>query len=312
MRITEAMDIKYDQRRAAVEAADARRLELHSLLPRVREIDAVIADLPLRVMNGGDIDALRAETERLNAERDRILASAGFDVDYDAPRFECPICRDSGYTDGLKICDCVKKLMASTRYTENSSLARGLAGKGFGDFSLDYYSANSADRGTMAEIFNACRKYAENFPPKNICGLLLTGGTGLGKTHLSAAIANQVSAGGYYTVYETAQQIFDTFDGVRFNKLPADEKDKYEKCELLLIDDLGSECKTNYSVATICNLIDLRMVNGRQTVISTNLTPQDIRKQYGERLFSRLMGEFKLLKFVGNDIRMQKITGGSH
>ena len=308
MNLNEALDVKTRKRIAAIEAADERRARLHLLVPRIAVIDAEIAEMPLKIFNGGDIDALRKSTESLVAERERLLEANGFDVGYDEPVFECEKCRDSGYVEGLKICDCVKKLAVSTGYAESSVLARGLASKSFDNFDTGYY--NPEDRGTMDEVLAYCKKYAENFPPHGISGLLFTGGTGLGKTHLSAAIANTAAGNGHYTVYETAQQIADTCDGVRFNKLPAAEKEKYERCELLLIDDLGAECKTNYSVAALSNLIDLRMVNGRQTVVSTNLTPKELSASYGERLLSRLLGEFRLIRFVGSDIRMQKLAGG--
>ena len=308
MNLNEALAVKTEKRMSAVAAADVRRAQLHALVPRIAVIDAEISELPFKVLQGGDIEALRKNTESLIAERERLLKANGFDADYDEPVFECAKCRDSGYTEGLKLCDCVKKLALSTAYAESSILARGLADKSFDNFIMDYYKTD--ERGIMNDVLAYCKKYAESFPPRGISGLLFTGGTGLGKTHLSAAIANVVANNGHYTVYETAQQIIDTCDGVRFNKLPVAEKEKYENCELLLIDDLGAECRTGFSVAAVCNLIDLRMVNGRQTVISTNLAPKEISSVYGERLLSRLLGEFRVIKFVGSDIRMQKISGG--
>ena len=310
MQINEVFAIKTEKRRKAIELADEKRAELHALVPRIALIDKEISAIPLRAFNGENTDGLRAETEELRAERARLLAAHGFAPNHDEPVFECALCGDSGYTEGLKLCPCVKKLLAESKFSE-SRLARGLAGKTFESFTTDYCE-NEAERAKTAEIRSVCEKYAAQFPAKNYCGLLLTGGTGLGKTHLSAAIASTVAARGYYTVYEAAQQIFDTCDGVRFNKVDRAEKDKYEKCTLLIIDDLGAECQTSYSVATIANLIDLRMVNGLQTVISTNLTLPALRKTYGDRVFSRLLGEFRVLQFTGSDVRMKKIKGERH
>ncbi|MBO4452336.1 MAG: ATP-binding protein [Clostridia bacterium] len=308
MQISEIIAAKTEKRIAAIEAAKLKKAEIHSAIPRVKEIDGILFDIPFRAFGGEDIAALRAEAENLNAERERLLTAYGFPAGYDTPAFECPVCNDSGYSEGLKICDCVKKAAAASAGRNSKSLlASGLAEKNFDNFDLAYYSGESLDK--MRAVYENCRKYADSFPNINASGILMTGGTGLGKTHLSAAIANAVCDKGYYTVYETAQQIADTFDSVRFNRGDKADKDRYENCELLLIDDLGSECRTNYSVATIANLIDLRMVNGRQTVISTNMSPRDLRKNYGERLFSRLLGEFVLLEFSGEDVRMQKIKG---
>lgn len=307
MQINEAFAIKTDKRMNAITLADEKRAELHALVPRIAQIDKEISAMPLRALNGENVEALRDQTDTLNEERARLLAAHGFAPGYDDPVFECPICGDSGYAEGLKLCACVKKMLAESKFAE-SKLASGLAGKTFESFTLDYCD-NDTERAKTAEIKSVCEKYAAQFPVKEYCGLLLFGGTGLGKTHLSAAIANAVAARGYSTVYEAAQQIFDTIDGVRFNKLDRAEKDKYEKCALLVIDDLGAECQTNYSVATIANLIDLRMVTGLQTVISTNLTLPALRKTYGDRVFSRLLGEFRVLQFTGSDVRMKKIKG---
>lgn len=306
MKISEALSIKDQNRTKAITEADGRRDELHRRIPRIAEIDRRIRSISFRALNGESAESLRAETEALNIERANLLAASGYSPDYDEPEFECKLCNDSGYSQGLKVCGCVKTMVANSNYTE-SSLARGLLNKTFDNFSLDYYSAENGERAQMEKALKGCRRYAENFPNDELSGILFTGGTGLGKTHLSAAIANAVSAKGMSVVYESAQQIFDTCDAVRFNRLELSERKKYENCKLLIIDDLGAECITQYSVSAISSLIDLRIVNGKKTVISTNLTLDKIRKTYGERLYSRLLGEFRVIRFTGKDIRMQKI-----
>ena len=308
MTLNEALNIKNDKRTKLLEEADAKRRELHARFPEIRIIDKNIEALPFRLMGGESKEKLSAEAERLNSERERILASAGYPKDYDEPKFECLDCNDSGYTDGLKLCHCIKEMAAAQRYSQ-SSLAGGLIGKTFDNFSLDFYNRQNGERMQMEEILNGCKRYANDFPNDSSAGLLFIGGTGLGKTHLSAAVANQVASKGYSVIYESAQQIFDTCDAVRFNRMDISERTKYENCSLLIIDDLGAECITQYSVSAITSLIDLRIVNGRPTIISTNLNHASIRKTYGERLSSRLMGEFRVRQFAGKDIRMQKIKG---
>lgn len=304
MKLNEALNIKNENRMKAIDEAQKKRDELHARIPRVAQIDALIEAIPFRMLGGEKRETLRAEADELNAERARLLEAYGYSADFDEPKFECKICNDGGYYDGLKVCKCVKSMLTSSNYVA-SSLARGLLDKGFENFSLDYY-ADGNERKQMEGIFNACKKYAENFPNILSVGLLFRGGTGLGKTHLSAAIANTVSSKGMSVIYESAQQIFDTCDAVRFNRMEISERKKYENCALLIIDDLGAECITQYSVSSITSLIDLRIVNGKKTIVSTNLTPEAIRKTYGERLFSRLLGEFRVLQFLGKDIRMQK------
>lgn len=308
MTLNEALNIKNAKRDALLDEADAKRRELHIKLPEIMVIDKKIESLPLRMLSGESKEKLSAEAEMLNAERERILLSAGYSKDYDEPKFECADCNDSGYSDGLKICHCVKEMASSAKYSQ-SSLAGGLINKNFENFNLDFYSDKNGERLQMEGILNGCKRYAEAFPNDSSAGLLFLGGTGLGKTHLSAAVANKVASKGYSVVYESAQQIFDTCDAVRFNRMDISEKLKYENCGLLIIDDLGAECITQYSVSAITSLIDLRIVNGRPTIISTNLDSLGIRKIYGERLLSRLVGEFRVLQFAGKDIRMQKIKG---
>lgn len=306
MKLNEALSIKTQKRTAAMDEADRKRAELHSRFPRIQEIDAMLRDIPMRALGGERVEALRAESDALSRERERILLSSGYEVDYDAPEFECPDCNDGGYC-GLKLCHCVRELMSVDNYRA-SSLAGGLLDKTFESFSLSYY-AKGNERDQMENVLNACRQYAEIFPNYSLAGLYFFGGTGLGKTHLTAAIANKVSARGASVVYESAQQIFDTVEAVRFNRADISERKKYENCDLLIIDDLGAECISQYSVSAITSIIDLRIVNGKKTLISSNLNPNGLKKTYGERLFSRVIGEFKAIAFTGTDIRMQKMKG---
>lgn len=307
MTINEALSIKDEKRTALIEEANVRRRELHARLVDIAVIDKKIEALPFRMLGGESKEVLSAEADALNAQRADILISAGYSPDYDEPKFECKLCNDSGYTKGLKVCQCIKNLVASSKYTQ-SRLAGGLVGKTFDNFSLDYYPEANGIRLQMEGILNGCKRYANAFPNDSSAGLLFSGGTGLGKTHLSAAIGNAVAQKGYSVIYESAQQIYDTVNAVRFNRMDIDERLKYEKCSLLIIDDLGAERTDQYSISAITSLIDLRIVNGKPTIISTNLTIEAIRKTYGERLFSRIVGEFRLLQFAGKDIRMQKIS----
>lgn len=289
-----------------MDEADKRREEIHSVMPRIKEIDLSLQEIPMRLIVGENVEVLRAETETLTQERARLLEASGYDSDYDTPKFECRDCNDGGYC-GLKLCQCIKNMLSSQNY-QQSTLAGGLINKTFDNFSLEYYQEGS-EKQQMEIVLNVCKKYAQKFPNLDSAGLVFIGGTGLGKTHLSAAIANSVASRGISVLYESAQQIFDTLDAVRFNRTDISERKKYETCSLLIIDDLGAECITQYSVSAITSLIDLRIVNGKKTIISSNLSMANIRKTYGERLFSRLLGEFNVLQFLGKDIRMTKNKG---
>lgn len=306
MTTSEALSIKDEQRTKAIIEADKRRDLLHARLPQIAEIDKKIKAVPFRVLNGESAETVRAETELLNTRRANLLIAAGYAPDYDEPVFECAECGDSGYRDGLKVCDCIKKMIASSNYAQ-SKLAKGLADKTFDNLSLSFYSEENDERLQMQSLINDCKRYAESFPSDSAAGLIFLGGTGLGKTHLSAAMANKIAAKGYSVVFESAQQILDTFEAVRFNRAEVFERRKYESCRLLIIDDLGAENTTQNTISTITSLIDLRMVNGLKTIITTNLNSAQIKKIYGERLFSRLLGEYRVCRFLGKDIRMQKL-----
>ena len=306
MKLNEALSIKTEKRIAAMDESERRRAELHSRIPNIKAIDDALRDIPMRAMIGENIESLRTENEALTSERERILLSYGYEKDYDVPKFECPDCNDGGYC-GIKLCHCIRELMSVQSYRE-SSLAGGLLDKTFDNFSLSYYN-QGAERDHMENLLNGCKMYAERFPNDNSAGLYFYGGTGLGKTHLTAAIANVVSAKGLSVVYESAQQIFDTMEAVRFNRADISERKKYENCALLIIDDLGAECVSQYSVSAITSIIDMRIVNGKKTLISSNLNPNGLKKTYGERLYSRVLGEFRNLSFLGTDIRLQKVKG---
>ncbi len=306
MKLNEALSIKTENRIAAMDEAERRRNELHLRLPRVKVIDDIMREIPMRVLIGESVEALRAESAALEKEREQILASCGYDKDYDVPKFDCPDCNDGGYC-GIKLCHCVRELMSVENYRA-SSLAGGLLDKTFESFSLSYY-AQGPERDHMETVLAGCKLYAEKFPNDNAAGLYFYGGTGLGKTHLTAAIANVVSAKGLSVIYESAQQVFDTVEAVRFNRADISERKKYENCALLIIDDLGAECMSQYSVSAITSIIDMRIVNGKKTLISSNLNPNGLKKTYGERLYSRVLGEFRNLSFLGRDIRLQKVKG---
>ena len=158
-----------------------------------------------------------------------------------------------------------------------------------------------------AQIEETISRYKTSPTPAIIPIPGASGGTGLGKTHLSAAVGNIISSKGYSVVYESASALCDTLEAVRFNRAELSERKKYENASLLIIDDLGTENTTAFSTAAIGSLIDLRIVAAKQTVISTNLSFDALKKTYGERIFSRLMGEYRVLALSGCDIRMQKI-----
>jgi DNA replication protein DnaC len=316
--INEVLKRKLDSRIAAIKAAELKSEKLKQVIPGLADIDSELHSVSMKIMNAAmtdkmhldaKLEAIKTENNNLLIKRASLLEQNGYSADYDSPQFECPICSDTGYI-GLTFCECVKKQLSTDIYT-SSGLGKALFDKSFDNFSLKYYSGKGdgevSDKENMTMVYNLCKRYAQRFTPSSE-SILMIGGTGLGKTHLSAAIAKGVLEKGYYVIYDSAQSIFDGYDAVRFGKEPKELIKKYENCDLLIIDDLGAECLTQYTVAVFSSLLNWRIVNSKPTIISTNLSPQQIKKNYGERVYSRLLGESLIMKFSGQDIRLQKLS----
>lgn len=305
----------------AEEEADARRRELHQAIPALRILDSKLSSFGLRIMDevlrGGDpsknIAALRAENEAIAAERAALLKKHGYPANYSSPQYECDTCRDTGYV-GIKMCNCMRKRLIAAAM-ESSGLSMLLKKQSFDNFSLDYYLLDKESYATMRQNYQVVRNYAENFTMEKDKpmpeSLLFLGGTGLGKTHLSTAVARTVIERGYDVFYNSAIGMLSDFESRRFgNGLVESEGDntaRYTECELLIIDDLGTEVVNQFTLSCLYHVLNTRLNLQKPTIISTNLSAAELRKHYQDRIISRLMGEYRVLLFLGTDIRKQKI-----
>ncbi len=302
-----------EKRRRAEDMAYAEKIRLYAEIKGLKEIDSALAGTAVRVMNEirkgpADIEkrisALRKDNEQLQKSRELLLVSHGYAPDATEPKYECPICGDTGSADG-KLCSCFKRALSEITL-KKSGLGSLLKTQSFETFSLDYYKGK--DRENAEKNYNDCKNYAENFDPETSDNLIFMGGTGLGKTHLSTSVAREVISLGYDVVYETAQNIISAFEADKYSRGDGSSK-RYLDCELLIVDDLGAEAHGQNNVPFLYSLINDRMNTGKKTVISTNLSANEIRSRYGDRILSRLMGEYIPLIFTGKDIRMQKLKG---
>ena len=301
--------------------ADERRAELYNEIPTLRALDAGLAGFGLRIMQaalqGGDtaraIADLRAENETFLKARADLLRAYGYPADYSDPHYECTVCKDSGYV-GIRMCECMRRRLIEAGM-ESSGLSVLMRTQSFENFSLTYYQKNAEELAHMERNYRAVREYAESFTiekgkpmPKS---LLFLGGTGLGKTHLSTAIARTVIERGYDVFYNSAVGMISDFEFRRFgNSLAAsdgDNTERYTECDLLIIDDLGTEVINQFTLSCLYHVINTRLNMQKPTVISTNLSSADLRKSYSDRITSRLMGEYVLVPFYGTDVRKQKI-----
>ena len=305
----------------AEEAADERREELYRVIPGLRDLDRTLSGFGLRLMKqameGGDTQAgvasLQAENERIQAARRDLLARYGYPADYCSPRYECPKCRDSGYV-GIRMCTCMRK-----KLTEAGMMSSGLGmlmkTQSFENFSLDYYKNDPAAYARMQDNLQKIRIYATNFGGpewgKIAHNMLFFGGTGLGKTHLSTSIARVVIEHGYDVFYNSAVGMLADFETQRFGNSAvlgdADNTSRYTTCDLLILDDLGTELVNQFTLSVLYTVINTRMNLAKATIISTNLTAAELRKTYSDRITSRLFGEFNPIPFVGTDVRKLKI-----
>lgn len=305
------------RRNAAISGAGAKTALLYEKIPSLRSLDASVSSTASRMLEaamGSNFEAekqkIRKETELLQEKRRVLLISNGFEADFDSPDFRCKRCRDTGYI-GYNMCDCLKSMISVERYNA-SGIGGALSDCSFDNFNTSLYSGELADnqhpRDVMEKIKSFCRNYAESFRPP-MENLIFIGSTGLGKTHLSAAIGKTVASLGYTVLYESAQQLQDTCREAAFGSDDIDTG-KYTSCDLLLIDDFGAESKNDFGSAVFTELINRRIIMKKATVISTNLTAKDINARYSPRLASRIFGEFAVKNFAGRDIRMIKVMLG--
>lgn len=295
---------------------EEHRREAYARYPRLQEIDRelqmTMAQLMAATLRRGEdpteaIGQIREKNLALQREREWILEAGDFEEGYldDAPI--CAKCGGTGY-EGNQMCSCLRELCRQEQKKELTSLL-GSGRESFESFRLDVYSdlydekLGVSPRKLMQSNFNICRRYAQNFTPQ-AGNLLFSGATGLGKTFLSACIARQVADRGYSVVYETAIRLFSDFESEKFGgEEQRGLSRKYLACDLLIIDDLGTEMTTQFTISALYNVVNTRMMENRATIISTNLAPETLEGRYSPQIASRVLGTYRLLKFAGSDIR---------
>lgn len=299
----------------AVMEADMRSSEIRIALPEIDDIQRGLQQVGLGIStlffdhdNTEDkLNELRNKSNNLKAKRSEILVANGYDENAMSPQYQCKFCEDKGYIEG-RMCNCHKQVLKDIMRADISKLAP-LDKCTFDNFVLDYYSEMPNETGIIPrqraeKVFDTCRKYAQNFS-LNSKNLLFTGGAGLGKTHLSLAILNVVINKGYYVCYGTSQNICDDLQSEQFGRTDnlTYTKNQVLNCDLLVLDDLGTEIDNQYSIATLYNIINTRLLANRPTIISTNYNLNLFEEKYDNRITSRLTGEYISFYLFGNDIR---------
>lgn len=302
-------------RKTQVEKNEIRKKQFYKKFKRAKDIELQLSrtaiDSAKAILSGASakekLTELKNKNLALQKELETLLITANLPLDYLNIKYKCADCKDMGYVDGV-MCDCLKSLIKKITYKNLNKLSP-LSLSTFEAFNTDLYpDKNSADgvnvKSHMEKIFNFCKNYANTFN-ENSENLFLQGATGLGKTHLSLAIANSAINSGYNVIYTSTPNILSKLEKEHFSHNFQDEETEKHLigCDLLILDDMGTEFQTSFSSAMIYNIINSRIMFQKPTIISTNLSVKEIQSAYSKRLVSRIMGNYKRLFFLGNDIR---------
>lgn len=299
---------------------NARKAEIAEKIPAIPQMNDEVsscAAAAARKLLAGDQDAvtrLRAQIADLKEQKEVLLKSHGYPADYLEPRYHCPDCRDTGYIDNRK-CHCFREQEINLLY-EQSNIRAVLEKENFSTFSYDWFDDEKKDprsgmtaRENMARTVRICQEYIEDFRTKK-GNLLFTGKTGLGKTFLSNCIARELIERYHSVVYLPASQMFDIFSRDRFSY--EDDEDLRSRaeylmeCDLLIIDDLGTELINTFTVSQLFTVINERLNRANGTIISTNLPVNEMRDVFTERVMSRIISAYQIIPFFGEDIRIRR------
>ncbi len=316
-----AVEIISERKLTAENNAEKRRQRIFDEIPEAGELEKKISLCALStaraLVKGGDVQSamekLKNDSLALQREYELVLNKNGYTVSDLEPYYFCSKCNDSGFLEldnKTVMCDCLKNAMTEAA-CEELNRSSPLKLSTFEDFSLKYYSMDIDDRyprspyEQMSKILSNCKKYAENFS-LNSSNILMIGPTGLGKTHLSLAIANEVIKKGYGVIYAPAPKIVSILEKEQFSRDKYSDESMFLDCDLLIIDDLGTEFSTQFSKTAIYNLFNDRLLSGKPVIINTNCKLTELEELYTERFVSRIVGEAKRFDFFGTDVRILK------
>ncbi len=303
-------------RSAAENEAAQRREEFYRECPEykelVHELSLTCTQLAVAVMKKDgavDVDSFRRRNLALQEEMARMLTDRGLEPDWLKPKYNCTLCSDTGNNDG-KLCQCIQKIMRTIAY-ERLNANTPLALSTFESFSLSHYSDKAAEgsmvsqRHAMEIILNKCIRYADEFTLRSP-SMLFQGGVGQGKTHLSLAIAGTVINKGYDVVYGSVNNLFSRIEDEHFGRASKNDntRELLCDCDLLILDDLGTEFVTQFTVSVLYDIVNTRLLRYRPTIISTNLDMAGLEQKYTQRVTSRFIGSYNRCIFSGSDMRL--------
>ncbi len=299
------------QRQSRLEA-ERRRDYVYERLPRYRELEDETASLSVaqgkKLLAGDDaaLSELRKKLAAIKKQKAQLLSDAGLPADYLEPVFVCPDCRDTGYIDREK-CHCLRQAEISLLY-EQSGIQDMLKHNNFSLLSYEYYAGEAL--ALFRHAVNTCQSFIENFN-SDYRNLFFYGTVGTGKSFLSGCVAKELMDQGHSVIYFGAAGLFDLLSKVSFDAKSRDERqntysDLYQ-CDLLIIDDLGTELTNQFTASQLFSLLNERQLGEKSTLISTNFSLAELRDRYSDRIFSRITSNFEVCRLAGEDIRMHKL-----
>ena len=324
------MGLKNSQYHAIMRKYEQKQLHSHDIqvarmkksiksYPEFKALDDSIASLSIqygkKLLDGDTsaVDALKKDLAELRNRKIHLLKSAGFPEDYLEPVYDCPDCKDTGYIGNQK-CHCFKKAIIGLLY-DQSNIKKFPVETDFSNFRLDYYPVSHYDKKTgrssrsmMEDTLRICHHFIDSFGTE-FNNLFFYGSVGVGKTFLSTCIAREIMEREFSVLYFSAPQLFSVLTQTKFDRNDVDSKNMNDyifNCDLLIIDDLGSEYTNAFIAAQFFTCINERLIHKKSTIISTNLSLESLANLYTERSFSRITSSYALLKIIGDDIRIKK------
>jgi DNA replication protein DnaC len=298
-------------------ALESRKAEVKKRVPEIDAIENRIGNLCIKVSLSAFQDStnrdqylkeLRNDITNLRVKKSELLVSNGYPLDYLDTHYNCNKCKDTGFI-GLQKCSCYKQKINSIYY-RNSDLFIVSNDHTFANFNMDLYSdvkngrEKYSPKENMKNIVNQCFRYIANFNSTSE-NFLFYGNPGTGKTFLSHCIAKELIDNGHFIVYKTSEELIKNLKDIRFNNNLTLE-DHLINCDLLIIDDLGTEVSSEFAISELFNLLNTKLLRNKKMLISSNFSLDELLSIYSERITSRLFGNFTLFKFCGDDIRLQK------
>lgn len=313
---------KYNDKRLNNSIKQNNRLQdVYAKVPEIKECDLEISSLGInaaRAALDGDTapkDRLKDDIALVSQRKKALLLANGYSSDYLDPIYDCGFCQDTGFING-KPCECLQREITDSLYT-SPELKEVLQRENFETFNFDYYSDNFIDEvsgksalDNIETVVDYCQYYIKQFERKP-GNLLFYGKAGSGKTFLINCIAKELIDQSYTVLYLSSVEFFDLLSNITFNKKTSAAMGQITmhellQCDLLIIDDLGSEMSNSFTDSALFDCLNNRLIHQKSTIISTNLSLEDLKKSYSERIFSRVLGEYTIFKIFGDDIRIKK------